>query len=134
MGCGKTGKFFSFNHLGDDAKPDLVVMGKSISGGAYPASFVLGPKDIMALVRSYQTGATFCHTPLAIAACEAGLKVIDDEHLVERASQIGKKFESLMMDLRCHPYVTKIEVMGADFSIGIAEDAQKESLHVDWRV
>lgn len=125
MGCGKTGKFFSFHHLGDDVKPDLVVMGKSVSGGAYPASFVLGPKEIMGLVHAYESAATFCHTPLAIAACEAALEIIDEENLVERAAAIGRKFTAMTADLKSHPYVTKIEVRGADFNVGILEDAAK---------
>ncbi|EXJ82255.1 hypothetical protein A1O3_06068 [Capronia epimyces CBS 606.96] len=122
MGSGKTGKFFSFNHLGDDVKPDMLVIGKSMTGGAYPASFVLGPEEIMTVVGPYESGSTFAHTPLAIAAAEAAIRVLDEEHMVERAHAIGEKFTQLTESLHDHPYVTGIEVRGADFSITIKED------------
>jgi ornithine--oxo-acid transaminase len=122
MGSGKTGKFFSFNHLGDDVKPDILIIGKSMTGGAYPASFVLGPKKIMSILGPYESGSTFAHTPLAIAAAEAAIQVIDEERMVERAYAIGEKFKQLTESLKSHPYVTGVEVRGADFSITIKED------------
>lgn len=122
MGSGKTGKFFSFNHLGDDCRPDILVIGKSITGGAYPASFVLGDEAIMAVVRPYESGSTFAHTPMAIAAAEAALRVIDEENMVERARELGEKFATLTEGWKSHPYVTGIEIRGADFSVRIKEN------------
>lgn len=123
MGSCKTGKFFSFNHLGPDVRPDLLVLGKSMTGGAYPASFVLGDHDIMSVIGPYESGSTFAHTPMAIAAAEVALKVLDEEKMAERAKQIGDKFLELTSDLRGHPYVADVQVRGADFSIPIRENA-----------
>lgn len=122
MGSGKTGKYFSFNHLGEDVKPDMLVIGKSMTGGAYPASFVLGPQKLMSVVGPYESGSTFAHTPMAMAAAEAAIKVIDEEKMVERAYAIGEKFKALTETLKAHPYVGGVEVRGADFSIPINED------------
>lgn len=122
MGSCKTGKFFSFNHLGDDVRPDLLVIGKSMTGGAYPASFVLGDSHIMNVVGPYESGSTFAHTPLAIAAAEAALRVLDEEKMAERAAAIGAKFTELTKSLWDHPHVADIQVRGADFSIPIRED------------
>lgn len=122
MGSCKTGKFFSFNHLGADVRPDMLVIGKSMTGGAYPASFVLGDSHIMSVVGPYESGSTFAHTPMAIAAAEAALRVLDEENMAERAAAIGVKFTELTQSLRNHPHVADIQVRGADFSIPINED------------
>ncbi|KAF2501845.1 ornithine aminotransferase [Lophium mytilinum] len=124
MGSCKTGKFFSFNHLGPDVRPDLLVVGKSMTGGAYPASFVLGDDVMMNVVGPYESGSTFAHTPMAIAAAEAALKVLDEENMAERARQLGEKFLELTTDLRQHPYVADIQARGADFSIPIRENPE----------
>jgi ornithine--oxo-acid transaminase len=122
MGSGKTGKYFSFNHLGDDVKPDMLIIGKSMTGGAYPASFVLGSENMMSVVGPYESGSTFAHTPMALAAAEAAIKVLDEENMVERAHAIGEKFKELTESLKTHPFVGGVEVRGADFSIPIKEN------------
>lgn len=123
MGSGKTGKFFSFNHLGDDCRPDMLVIGKSITGGAYPASFVLSDKHIMAVLKPYESGSTFAHTPLAIAAAEAAIRAIDEEDMIQRAQDLGNKFKELTQHWKRHRHVGSVEVRGADFSVKINEDA-----------
>lgn len=124
MGSCKTGKFFSFNHLGDDVKPDLLVIGKSMTGGAYPASFVLGNAEIMSVVGPYESGSTFGHSPMAIAAAEAALKVLDDENMAEKAAHLGKRFTELTRSWPEHPHVGSVEVRGADFSVKINENRE----------
>lgn len=121
MGSCKTGKFFSFNHLGADCRPDMLVIGKSMTGGAYPASFVLSDAHIMAVVKPYESGSTFAHTPMAIAAAEAALQVLDEEKMADRAAAIGANFTELTQTMRSHPHVADIQVRGADFSIPIRE-------------
>lgn len=125
MGSCKTGKFFSFNHLGSDVRPDMLVIGKSMTGGAYPASFVLADAHLMSVVGPYESGSTFAHTPMAIAAAEAALAVLDEEDMARRAQEIGDKFTQLTESWRTHPHVADIQVRGADFSILIREDPQR---------
>lgn len=62
QGAGKTGKFFSFQHLGDDVKPEIVTMGKSITGGFYPQSFIMGMDTVMASVGPYEMASTYGET------------------------------------------------------------------------
>ena len=126
MGSCKTGKFFSFNHLGPDVRPDLLVVGKSMTGGVYPASFVLGDEAMMSVVGPYESGSTFAHTPMAMAAAEAALEVLDGENMAERAKHIGEKFSELTQDLWKHPFVADIQVRGADFSIPIRENPPRK--------
>ncbi|EXJ86204.1 hypothetical protein A1O1_06574 [Capronia coronata CBS 617.96] len=116
QGAGKTGKFLCHQHLGDDCKPDIVTMGKSITGGFYPQAFVLGSEAVMSLVGSFQQAATFGHTPLALAAARAAIEVIDSENLVERAVAIGERWRSTV-DGWNHPEVDYVASIGADSNL-----------------
>jgi ornithine--oxo-acid transaminase len=120
MGMGKTGKFFSFQNLGGDCKPDLVTVGKSITGGAYPASFVLGDNDVMSLIGAYECASTFAAAPLGIAAAEAAIAVLDDEDLVQRATCIGSRFEREVESWH-HQHIQRVSARGADMRIWIKE-------------
>ncbi|PKX90084.1 putative acetylornithine aminotransferase [Aspergillus novofumigatus IBT 16806] len=89
MGSGKTGKFLCSDWMGPENKPDMVIMGKSITGGAYPASYILGRDEVMDLIGGYESVATFGMAPAAIAATRATLKIMDEEKLVDRATWIS---------------------------------------------
>ncbi|EED12081.1 acetylornithine aminotransferase, putative [Talaromyces stipitatus ATCC 10500] len=116
MGCGKTGRFLSSDHLGASRKPDLIALGKSLSGGVYPVSFVLGRSECMDLVGEKEIVSTYSFSPLAITATTAALRVIDDECLIERAGQIEKKFLEVAETWR-HPFIRYATARGADFFI-----------------
>lgn len=116
QGAGKTGKFLSYYHLGEDCKPDIVTMGKSITGGFYPQSFILGTADVMSLVGTYESASTFAYSPLGIAAARAALEVIDNENLVHRATHLGKRFADIV-DSWDHPLVDYLSVRGADVAL-----------------
>lgn len=116
QGAGKTGKFLSFYHLGDEVKPDIVTMGKSITGGFYPQAFVLGNAEVMSLVGSFELASTFGFTPLAIAAATAAIEVIDNENLVERAVKLGRKWKSIVAGWN-HPKVDYVASIGADSNL-----------------
>lgn len=109
QGAGKTGQFFSFQHLGDDVKPDIVTMGKSITGGFYPQSFIMGLDTVMASVGPYEMASTYGFSPLAIAAANATIDVIDRENLVERAVHLGYLWN--------HPLVDYVAQIGADSNL-----------------
>lgn len=92
-GCGRSGKFFSFQHYG--IKPDLIPCGKGISS-SLPLSAVIGRKDIMDMYAPGSMTSTHSASPLPVAAALANLKVILDEKLTERAAKMG---EILMPEL-----------------------------------
>jgi len=91
-GLGRTGKLFAFEH-DDDAKPDVLVLGKALGGGVYPVSAVLGSRETMDVFMPGDHGSTFGGNPLAAAVADAALDVIVDEALPERAARMGARLK-----------------------------------------
>ena len=77
-----------------DVKPDILILGKALSGGAYPVSAVLANDAIMNVIRPGNHGSTFGGNPIASAVAIAALEVVRDEDLAERAFQLGNLFRS----------------------------------------
>lgn len=96
-GLGRTGAMFAFEH--ENARPDLLVLGKALSGGLYPVSAVCGKDEVLGLFTPGTHGSTFGGNPLACAVAEAALDVIEGERLPERARTLGTKFEALLRSL-----------------------------------
>jgi ornithine--oxo-acid transaminase len=90
-GLGRTGKLFAYMHEAD-ARPDVLVIGKALSGGFYPVSAVLGSREVLGVFAPGDHGSTFGGNPLACAIARAALAVIVDEKLPERAAQLGGYF------------------------------------------
>ncbi|KAF9893459.1 hypothetical protein FE257_010771 [Aspergillus nanangensis] len=116
QGAGKTGQFFSFQHLGPEVKPDLVTMGKSITGGFYPQSFVMGIHSVMASVGPYEIASSYAFTPLGIAAASATINVLDDEALIDRGIRLGKLWRETVEAWE-HPLVDYVAQIGADSNL-----------------
>ncbi|MGB3344438.1 MAG: ornithine--oxo-acid transaminase [Aequorivita sp.] len=91
-GIGRTGKLLACDH--ENVKPDLLVLGKAMSGGAYPVSAVLANNDIMDVIKPGTHGSTFGGNPVAAAVAIAALSVIRDEKLAENAEKLGRIFRS----------------------------------------
>ena len=87
-GLGRTGRLFACEHEG--VRPDLIVIGKALSGGFYPVSAVLSDREILGLFRPGDHGSTFGGNPLGAAIARAALKVIVDERLIDRSAQLGE--------------------------------------------
>ncbi len=79
-----------------DVKPDILILGKAISGGVFPVSAVLANNDIMEVIRPGNHGSTFGGNPLACAVAMAALEVVRDESLAENADSLGKLFRKEM--------------------------------------
>ncbi|WP_046745763.1 ornithine--oxo-acid transaminase [Kordia zhangzhouensis] len=77
-----------------EVKPDILILGKALSGGAYPVSAVLANDDIMGVIRPGNHGSTFGGNPVAAAVAMAALEVVADEELAENAYQLGELFRS----------------------------------------
>ncbi len=86
-GLGRTGKLFAYMH--DGITPDLVILGKALSGGYYPVSAVLSSRKILGLFHPGDHGSTFGGNPLACAVARAALRVLVDENLTERSAELG---------------------------------------------
>jgi len=93
-GIARTGKLLAVDH--EDVKPDILILGKAISGGVYPVSAVLANDEIMMVIHPGQHGSTFGGNPLAAKVAIAALEVVTDENLAENAERLGKLFRSEM--------------------------------------
>jgi ornithine--oxo-acid transaminase len=89
-GLGRTGKLFAYEY--EEIKPDALIIGKALSGGAYPVSAVLSSKEILGVFKPGDHGSTFGGNPLAAAIAREALKVIVEEKLPERSFELGKYF------------------------------------------
>jgi ornithine--oxo-acid transaminase len=113
-GLGRTGKLFAANH--EDVRPDVVIVGKALSGGFYPVSAVLADKPILGLFTAGEHGSTFGGNPLAAAVARASLKVLREEKLAERAEELGTYFIEQLSEIPS-PHVK--EVRGKGLLIGV---------------
>lgn len=89
-GIARTGKLIACYH--EDVQPDILIIGKALSGGMYPVSAVLANDNIMKVIHPGQHGSTFGGNPLACAVAMAALDVVIDEKLSERAENLGEIF------------------------------------------
>ena len=97
-GIARTGRLLCCDHFG--IKPDILILGKALSGGVLPVSVVLGRDDVMLTVKPGEHGSTFGGNPLACAVAMEALKVVADENLAENAEHLGKIFRRRMLALQ----------------------------------
>jgi len=100
-GLCRTGKLLCCDW--DDFQPDIVLLGKALSGGLLPVSAVLSSKEIMLTIKSGEHGSTYGGNPLAAAVGIASLQVLKDEKLDERAQVLGEKFRAKLQEM-CSKY------------------------------
>lgn len=93
-GIARTGKRLACDHEG--VRPDILILGKALSGGVLPISAVLADDDIMLVIKPGQHGSTFGGNPLAAKVAFAALEVVKNEKLAERAEELGKVFREEM--------------------------------------
>ncbi len=93
-GVARTGQLLACDH--ENVKPDMLILGKAISGGVYPVSAVLANNDIMEVIKPGQHGSTFGGNPLAAKVAVAALEVVKDENLAENAQKLGVIFRERM--------------------------------------
>lgn len=113
-GLGRTGKLFATDH--EEARPDMMIIGKALSGGFYPVSAVLAGRDILGLFRPGDHGSTFGGNPLGAAIATEALNVLVEEKLVENAAELGNYFQERLAEIPS-PHVK--EVRGKGLLIGV---------------
>ncbi|MDH4136791.1 MAG: ornithine--oxo-acid transaminase [Anaerolineae bacterium] len=89
-GLGRTGKLFACEHEG--VRPDVVAIGKALSGGFYPVSAVLASREVLGVFNPGSHGSTFGGNPLACAVAREALKVLVEEGLIENSARLGDYF------------------------------------------
>src|SRR5436190_23395662 len=108
-GIGRTGRMLCSEWSG--VKPDLVTLGKAISGGLYPVSCVLGSKEIMLTIEPGPHGSTYGGNPLGCAVAIRALEIVQEERMVERAETLGNLFREGLQSLN-NPMITTIRGKG----------------------
>ena len=97
-GIGRTGKLLACDHEG--VHPDILILGKALSGGVYPVSAVLCNNEIMLTIKPGQHGSTFGGNPLAARVAVAALEVVKEEKLAEKAEKLGVIFRQEMKNIK----------------------------------
>ncbi|MGA3318111.1 MAG: ornithine--oxo-acid transaminase [Candidatus Korobacteraceae bacterium] len=116
-GLGRTGKLFAYMHEG--ITPDVVIVGKALSGGFYPVSAVLASKEVLGVFHPGDHGSTFGGNPLACAIARAALRLLVAENLIQRSAELGDYFLTKLKTLKS-PHLR--EVRGKGLWIGIELD------------
>ena len=110
-GIGRTGKLLASDY--ENAKPDILILGKALSGGVFPVSAVLANNEVMMCIKAGEHGSTFGGNPLACAVAKAALEVIIEEDLAENAYNLGEYFrEELNKFIKDSPIVKLVRGKG----------------------
>lgn len=123
-GVARTGKLLAVEH--EEVRPDILVLGKALSGGVYPVSAVLADSEIMEVIQPGEHGSTFGGNPLAAAVAMEALEVVREERLAENAEKLGKIFRE---ELRRFADTSKlvVEVRGKGLLNAIVINDTEES-------
>jgi ornithine--oxo-acid transaminase len=126
-GIARTGKLLCCDH--ENVRPDIVILGKAISGGVLPVSAVLADDDVMLTIQPGQHGSTFGGFPLACKVATAALEVVRDENLAERAEHMGRIFREEMLKIDS-PFIKDVRGKGLLNAIVIEPHYGKEALDI----
>lgn len=113
-GLGRVGRLFASQY--ENVRPDIVTIGKALSGGFYPISAVLADPEVLGIITPGEHGSTFGGNPLASAIGLASLEVIEEEHLIENSERMGNYFMDHLSEINS-PHIK--EVRGKGLLIGV---------------
>ncbi len=117
-GIGRTGKMLAMDHL--NIRPDVLLLGKALSGGVLPVSAVLADDTIMLCIKPGEHGSTYGGNPLACAVAIEAIKVVQDEKLAANAAKCGKLlFDGLLKIKEQYPIVQKVRGKGLFIAIEV---------------
>jgi ornithine--oxo-acid transaminase len=119
-GLGRTGKLFAYEHEG--IRPDLVIIGKALSGGLYPVSAILADDEVMGVFHPGDHGSTYGGNPVAAAVARAALAVLVDEQMVENSARLGEYFMARLAEIDS-PHVKEIRGKGLWIGIELHREA-----------
>lgn len=105
-GIARTGKLLAVHH--EEVEPDILILGKALSGGAYPVSAVLANDSIMEVIKPGQHGSTFGGNPIAAAVAIAALEVVSEEKLADNAERLGQIFRT-----KLEAYIQQSKIVNA---------------------
>jgi len=114
-GLGRTGKMFAYQHE-ENVHPDMLIVGKALSGGFYPVSAVVSSREILGVFKPGDHGSTFGGNPLACAIARESLRVLVEEKLAERSAEMGHYFREKLQTIKS---MHVKEVRGRGLFIGV---------------
>ena len=103
-GIARTGKLLAVDH--ENVKPDILILGKALSGGVYPVSAVLANNTVMNVIKPGQHGSTFGGNPIAAAVAMKALEVVKEENLANNANELGVLFRN-----KLNEYIAKSKIV-----------------------
>ena len=119
-GLGRTGRMFAYEHEG--IRPDIVIVGKALSGGFYPVSGILADDAVMGVFHPGDHGSTYGGNPIAAAVAQEALQILVDDQLVARSAEMGAY--ALDRLARCgSPYVKELRGRGLWIGVELRESA-----------
>lgn len=121
VGLGRTGKLLACDHEG--VRPDVVILGKALSGGVYPVSAVVADRPVLGLMQPGDHGSTFGGNPLASAVARTALKVLVEEGMIENAAVQGKHLMERLQRLES-PYIKEVRGRGLMVGLEVTAEAQ----------
>ena len=113
-GLGRSGKLFAFEY--EDIHPDVVIIGKALSGGCYPVSAVLSSSEVLGVFNPGDHGSTFGGNPLAAAIARESIKVLVEENLIENSFKMGEYFREKLRGIKSKHVK---EIRGKGLFIGV---------------
>lgn len=128
-GIGRTGKLLAVDHEG--VRPDMLILGKAISGGFYPVSVVLADDSIMNVIKPGQHGSTFGGNPLGARVAMAALEVVRDESLAENAERLGIIFRDRMRGMAERSDLVKLVRGKGLLNAIVINDSEESSTALD---
>lgn len=123
-GIGRTGRILCCDH--EEVRPDILILGKALSGGVLPVSAVLADNEIMMNIKPGQHGSTFGGFPLACKVAMAALEVVKEEKLAEKAEKLGRIFRHEMSAIKS-PLIRQVRGKGLLNAVVIAPQEGKEA-------
>lgn len=119
-GLGRTGRLLATDY--EDVKPDVVTLGKALSGGFYPVSAVLSQKDVLGVFHPGDHGSTFGGNPMACAIARTALKVLVDEGMIENAATMGEYLMERLSEINS-PHIKEVRGKGLLIGVELHESA-----------
>ena len=119
-GLGRTGKMFACDH--EDVLPDVMIVGKALSGGFFPVSAVMTDRHVLGLFQPGEHGSTFGGNPLGAAIARASLRVLSEEHMVENAASMGEYFMDQLSEISSK-HVKSVRGRGLLIGVELKEEA-----------
>lgn len=108
-GLARTGRMLCVDH--EDVRPDLLILGKALSGGMFPVSAVLADDEVMLCIKPGEHGSTYGGNPIACKVAVASLEILRDENLAEKADSLGEIFRSEMRSMD-YPWIKEVRGKG----------------------